>query len=128
MTSRSLPTVDPTQLEMMTGGDAELAAEALDIFRNQAEAWGRLLDPAGDPIAWSDACHAIKGSARSVGALALGEACDQAEALGRSGSVGRTQASVALGEVRERMADAIEALADLQHRLRLHRAFPRSRR
>ncbi len=117
------PIVDAGQLEMMTGGDAELAAEALGIFRSQTEVWGRLLDPVGDQISWADACHAIKGAANSVGAMALGEACGRAEKLGRSGEVSRTQASVALSEVKDRMYEAIEALAELQHRLTMHGRF-----
>lgn len=117
------PVVDASQLEMMTGGDAELAAEALDIFRSQTDVWSRLLDPAGEPGGWADACHAIKGAARSVGAMALGEVCGRAETLGRSGEVGRTQASVMLSEVKDRMYEAIEALAELQHRLLVHGRF-----
>ncbi len=115
--------VDASQLEMMTGGDTELAAEALDIFRSQTDVWGRLLDPAGEQVSWADACHAIKGAARSVGAMALGEVCDRAETLGRSDAVSRTQASVMLSEVKDRMYEAIEALAELQHRLMVHGRF-----
>lgn len=117
------PIVDASQLEMMTGGDAELAAEALDIFRSQTEVWSRLLDPAAGPESWADACHAIKGAARSVGAMALGEVCGRAETLGRSAAVSRTQASVMLSEVKDRMYEAIEALAEVQHRLMLHGRF-----
>ena len=37
--------IDIDHLLTMTGGDADLADEVLDIFRNQAEMWGRMLDP-----------------------------------------------------------------------------------
>lgn len=117
------PIVDASQLELMTGGDAELAAEALDIFRSQTEVWSRLLDPAGERQSWADACHAIKGAARSVGAMALGEVCGRAETLGRSAEVSRMQASVMLSEVKDRMYEAIEALAEVQHRLVMHGRF-----
>ena len=117
------PIVDASQLELMTGGDAELAAEALDIFRSQTEVWSRLLDPAAGRESWADACHAIKGAARSVGAMALGEVCGRAETLGRSPDVSRMQASVMLSEVKDRMYEAIEALAEVQHRLVMHGRF-----
>jgi HPt (histidine-containing phosphotransfer) domain-containing protein len=119
----AVPTIDAAQLELMTGGDAELAAEALGIFRNQTETWSRLLDPSADPGRWADACHAIKGAARSVGAMALGEACHAAEHLGRSGGATPLAASVALGAVRDRMNEAVEALAELEHRLLVRRRF-----
>ena len=63
-----MATVDLDQLRTMTSGDAELAVEALAIFRSQADLWGRMLDGNGDRQQWADACHTIKGAARSVGA------------------------------------------------------------
>jgi HPt (histidine-containing phosphotransfer) domain-containing protein len=115
--------VDLAQLELMTGGDAELAAEALGIFRSQADLWGQLLDSGAAPAQWADACHAIKGAARSVGAMDLGEACGRAEELGRSGDVSPVQASVAVSEVKDRLGEAIEALAHVEHQLMLNRTF-----
>ena len=115
--------VNLAQLELMTGGDAELAAEALGIFRSQAELWGQLLDSGADPAQWADACHAIKGAARSVGAMDLGDACGRAEELGRSGSVSPVQASVAVSEVKDRLGEAIELLAHVEHQLMLTRTF-----
>lgn len=116
--------IDISQLETMTMGDAELAAEALGIFRNQADLWTRMLDPSADPQQWADACHAIKGAARSIGAMPLGDACAAAEILGRSGSVSKAQAGVAISDVKDRLGEAIEAVADIEHKLLLSRAFP----
>ena len=59
--------IDISQLETMTGGDAALAFEALGIFRQSAEMWGRMLDPHAEAVQWADAAHGIKGAARSVG-------------------------------------------------------------
>ncbi len=120
MSAQPVPTVDVEQLRMMTGGDAPLAAEALGIFRQQAELWSRLLDPNSDAQQWADACHSIKGAARSVGAMALGEACAAGEALGRSGAASPVEAAVAVNAVRDRLGEAIEALAELEHRLMLY--------
>lgn len=116
--------VDLQQLKLMTSGDAELAAEALGIFRSQAEVWGPLLDPKQGAETWADACHAIKGAARSVGAMDLGEACANAETLGRSGEVSPAQAGVALSEVKDRLGAAIEAIAELEHKLTMTGKFP----
>src|SRR5689334_1655558 len=96
------------QLEVMTGGDADLAAEALGIFRQQADLWGRMLDPSADPAQWADAAHAIKGAARSVGCMELGEACAEAETLGRSGGATPARAAVAICAIKDRMGEAIE--------------------
>ena len=116
-------TVDLQQLSTMTGGDAALAAEAIGIFRQSAELWGRMLDPHSDADHWADAAHAIKGAARSVGAMPLGNACEAAERLGRSGAATTAQAVVALSSVKDRLGEAIEALAHVEHQLLMRRTF-----
>lgn len=118
-----MPVIDLTQLETMTGGDAPLAAEAIGIFRQSADLWGRMLDPQSDPDHWADAAHAIKGAARSVGAMALGDVCETAEKLGRSGSASPAQAGVALSAVKDHLGEAIEALAHIEHQLLMRRTF-----
>jgi HPt (histidine-containing phosphotransfer) domain-containing protein len=114
--------MDLSQLETMTGGDADLAVEAVGIFRSQAETWGRLLDPAAQPQQWADAAHAIKGAANSVGCMALGEACAAAETLGR-GAATLAQAGVAIAAVKDALGDAIEAIAHVEHQLLMKRTF-----
>jgi HPt (histidine-containing phosphotransfer) domain-containing protein len=118
-----MPVIDLAQLETMTGGDAPLAAEAIGIFRQSADLWGRMLDPHTEAEHWADAAHAIKGAARSVGAMDLGEACEAAEKLGRSGSATPAQAGVALSAVKDRLGEAIEALAHVEHQLQMRRTF-----
>lgn len=71
--------VDFDHLKAYTGGDEAITAEVLDLFSEQAELWTRLLDPQGDPSAWRDGAHTLKGSALGLGATALGEACAAAE-------------------------------------------------
>jgi HPt (histidine-containing phosphotransfer) domain-containing protein len=75
--------VDFGYLEGFAAGDRQVVAEELALFRQQAEAWAGSLD-AGDP-GWRDVVHTIKGSARGVGANALGDVCAEAEAAGPSG-------------------------------------------
>lgn len=115
--------IDIAQLEMMTGGDAALAVEALGIFRQSAEMWSRLLDPQADPEQWADAAHGIKGAARSIGAMALGDACETAEQLGRSGTVSRVEAAVAISAVKDTLGQALEAMAHVEHQLVMRRTF-----
>lgn len=115
--------IDLAQLEMMTAGDAELAVEALGIFRQSADMWSRLLDPQADPAQWADAAHGIKGAARSIGAMALGDACEAAETLGRKGTPTRVEAGVAISAVKDELGQALEALAHVEHQLLMRRSF-----
>lgn len=122
--NRAMATIiDLEQLSTMTGGDAELAVEALGIFRQSTELWGRMLDPAGEAEQWADAAHAIKGAARSVGLMALGDACEHAEKLGRSGEATPAQAGVAISAIKDRLGEAVEAIASVEHQLMMKRSF-----
>src|SRR6185503_5738816 len=71
--------VDFAYLETYAGGDMALVEEVLGLFREQAAMWVRLLDPRAAGEAWRDAAHTLKGSARSIGAGALADACEAAE-------------------------------------------------
>lgn len=115
--------LDIRQLSVMTGGDAALAVEALGIFRQSTDLWGRMLDPDQDRQHWADAAHAIKGAARSVGLMGLADACETAERLGRAGAVSPVQAGVALSDVKTRMGEAIEAIAHVEHQLMMRGSF-----
>lgn len=115
--------IDIDQLRIMTGDDAALAVEALGIFRQSADMWSRLLDPQGEPEHWADAAHGIKGAARSIGAMSLGDACEAAEMLGRSGAVSAVEAGVALSAVKDRLGEALEAMAHVEHQLVMKRTF-----
>ncbi len=115
--------IDLAQLETMTGSDPALAIEVLGIFRQSAELWSRMLDPASDPENWADAAHGIKGAARSVGAMGLGDVCETAERLGRSGTASNVAAGVALSAVKDRLGEALEAIAHIEHQLVMRRTF-----
>jgi HPt (histidine-containing phosphotransfer) domain-containing protein len=115
--------MDLSQLETMTGGDADLAVEALGIFRQSADLWGRALDPNAEAVQWADAAHGIKGAARSVGLMALGDACETLEHLGREGGATPAQAGVAISAVKDRLGEAVEAIAHVEHQLLMKRTF-----
>ena len=71
--------VDFAHLETYAAHDAALIEEVLGLFRQQAELWMPMLDPAAPAEGWRDAAHALKGSALGVGAFAFAEACSAAE-------------------------------------------------
>lgn len=70
--------VDFDYLETYAGGDRQVIAEVLALFQGQASIWASKLTNPGD--GWRDLNHTIKGAARGIGAVALGEVADRAEA------------------------------------------------
>lgn len=70
--------VDFDYLETYAGGDRQVVAEVLALFQGQAKIWAAKLSSPGD--GWRDLNHTIKGAARGIGAVALGDAADRAEA------------------------------------------------
>ena len=72
--------VDFAYLETYCAGDMALVDEVLGLFREQAAIWSPLMDPHAPSEGWRDAVHTLKGAARGVGAVQLGQACEAAEA------------------------------------------------
>lgn len=117
----TIATLDRDHLDRMTGSDRGLQAEILSLFRHQAELWGRLLDPKAPSDGWADAAHTLKGSARSIGALALAKACQDVEAAGREGALSQLEVSVKLSAVRDALDATTAEIAKLDHELSLAR-------
>lgn len=115
--------LDLAHLQAMTGGDVGLAVEVLEIFKGQADTWGRLLDPRADAGQWADAAHTLKGAALSIGAGRLAAICAETEALGRGGPVSPARASLALNDLREELNVVRESVARLAHTLSVSGAF-----
>ena len=109
--------VDFEHLERYAAGDAALIEEVRGLFRQQAELWLPLLDPAGPAESWRDAAHALKGSALGVGACRLAAAGGAAETEG-SGDPGAR--SLQLERVRTALAAALHAIAAYLHERALH--------
>ncbi len=99
--------VDFGYLEEFAAGDQQVVDEVLALFREQAGLWSAMLDPASE--GWRDAVHTIKGAARGVGAFALGDACEQAEAAGAQGLAG----------VRDALDTALQDVAAYAHEMAL---------
>ena len=109
--------IDLDHLLSMTGGDADLAEEVIDIFRQQAAIWSRLLDPRAEPSQWADAAHTLKGAALSIGANELAEVCQKAETAGRELPPTVAGAAVLLNDVKDQIAMALEACGRATHAL-----------
>lgn len=102
----------------MTGGDADLAEEVLDIFESQTETWGRMLTAETSQLDWADAAHTLKGAALSIGANELAEICRTTETLGRGeATLTRVHAATILSELRECLNATLDACARARHAL-----------
>lgn len=122
--NQTQPVMDAEHLSAMTGADAALAIEVIDIFRQQTDIWLRMLDAASPQQQWTDAAHSLKGSALSVGAKRLAAACAVLEQKGRSESIiGTTEAATMISGVKDEIGPAIEASARLAHQLSLSGRF-----
>jgi HPt (histidine-containing phosphotransfer) domain-containing protein len=62
--------LDTGHLRGFTGGDSDLEAQVLEIFRSSAPAYLSALE-AADDAAWKGCAHKLKGAARGIGALRL---------------------------------------------------------
>ncbi len=95
--------LDRDHLAQYTGGDAALEAELFGLLTSQIDnCIGKMRD-AADASAWQTAAHTLKGAARGVGAMALGEACAAAET--------RPQDEAALAAVIAEAEKACKAMA-----------------
>jgi HPt (histidine-containing phosphotransfer) domain-containing protein len=95
--------VDFSYLEGFAAGDETLVDEVLELFREQSAIWGAML--IADHEGWRDAVHTLKGAARGVGAVALGDACEACEATGAGG----------LPQVRDALDAALQDIAAYAH-------------
>lgn len=108
----SLPVLDLAHLSAMAGGDRELSLEVIEIFREQAQLWSRLLDPRSEASQWSDAAHTLKGASLGIGALKLAAICERAEKAGRSDAPpSPAHAAVLLNDIKDALGETLEAAA-----------------
>lgn len=95
--------IDWDHLSLQTFADGDLQIELLTLFDSQAaDAVARLAESAGEDQnrAGRDLAHTLKGSARAVGAFALGAAAEAYEAALSAGA----------GDLAERLRDLERAL------------------
>lgn len=104
--------VDLEHLSQYTSGDAALEDELFAMFLENGEHYVGLMSGAADQTAWRNASHALKGSARGIGAVRVAKLSAVAEA----------RRTLPTGEDRNRIVrDLHEALAEV-------RGFASSRR
>jgi HPt (histidine-containing phosphotransfer) domain-containing protein len=75
------PTFDHSYFDQYTSGDEDLQREVIGLFFTQVKTLMADLKPEGTPGEWRGAAHAIKGGAKGLGLVALGNWCEQLEAL-----------------------------------------------
>jgi HPt (histidine-containing phosphotransfer) domain-containing protein len=73
--------IDHAHLARYTFGNRALEVEVLKLFAGQAPETLAQLQAAATEKAWREAAHTLKGSARAVGAFAVAERAERAEAL-----------------------------------------------
>ena len=89
--SHSFPVLDVEHLRTVCGGDLEFEREIIGDFMAQVDPlYGSLAAAvaANDAAGIRFAAHSLKGSSRSLGAVALAEACARLESMGQSGDLG----------------------------------------
>lgn len=101
--------LDLAHLDRQTFGDRDFAREILGLYLDHVAKCLADLKAAADAKAWRDTAHALKGTSRNVGAVALGELAAEAERLGGAGS-DRDRAT-ALARIEEGVARVGEAIA-----------------
>lgn len=80
--------LDRTVLAAATFGNKELEHEVLGMFVRQSEQMLSRLQGEATPEAQAEILHTLKGSARSIGALAVAEICQRLETeLGEGGAI-----------------------------------------
>ena len=99
--------IDFAHLRRMTLGDAALEREVLGMFSAQASRLVKSL--AAQAADAAVLAHTLKGSARAVGAFAVGDAAAHLETLIRSGS-DRAEALSELDDAIMQARSAIEAM------------------
>lgn len=87
--------VDLVHLARYTLGDRSLEREVLKLFLTQSRIYLSRLESAADDKTWQDTAHAIKGSARGIGAWQVAGAAEAVEVLkGRTLKSGRKKQAI----------------------------------
>jgi two-component system sensor histidine kinase/response regulator len=105
--------VDVSVLEKLVGDDPEVIRDFLGDFQLSATKIARALTAAyvhGRPAQASEQAHKLKSSARSMGALALGELCAEIECAGNSN--GGSETLTLLMPMFEQELHAVNAFLD----------------
>ncbi|MGE0232271.1 MAG: Hpt domain-containing protein [Flavobacteriaceae bacterium] len=103
--------IDLVHLARQTFGDPDLEREVLHLFVTQSRLYLARLMSASSKKRWLESAHTIKGSARSIGAGAVADAAERAEATPyRKGSAAVASAAARLQAEVEQANRFIEEL------------------
>lgn len=72
--AKSVPLIDPVQLNRRTHGNASLQVEVLSLFGNEVERLMRQVEDALDPQMRGERLRALVGIARNTGAMRIAQA------------------------------------------------------
>ena len=103
--------IDRVHLARYTLGNLALDIEILGLFAMQAPETLAQIANAQTEKAWRDAVHTLKGSARAVGAVRLGDVAERAEALKTGAS--EIARGAAIEALRGALDDALQYIARL---------------
>ncbi|WP_108883162.1 Hpt domain-containing protein [Anderseniella sp. Alg231-50] len=101
--------VDLAHLDQYTLGDHSLQSELLQLFRVQLKDQTQELVSCADAAAWKSAVHTLKGAARSVGAVQVGDVAEAMEQVAFSDEAGRAAVLSRLIAVRADFEAQIDA-------------------
>lgn len=105
--------VDLVHLSKYTLGDRSLECELLGLFRCQCGVYLERLETAASLSEWQEAAHGLKGSARGIGAWAVGDLAETAEQLSELDGASREEALMKVrGAIDETIAHVLILLAD----------------
>lgn len=114
---RAATPIDWSHLSRFTLGDRNLEREVLGLFAKEAPRYLARMQAAASRKDWIDAAHTLKGSARAVGAWAVADCAEAAEALQISAQ--REAATGAVNELNLTTAHGVrQALERLQEAVR----------
>ncbi|MBL4863660.1 MAG: Hpt domain-containing protein [Rhodobiaceae bacterium] len=105
--------VDLVHLSKYTLGDRSLECELLGLFRSQSGVYLQRLETAASLAEWKDVAHSLKGSARGIGAWAVGDQAEMAEQMADLDGASREDALIKVrGAIDETIAHVAVLLAD----------------
>lgn len=116
--------IDWAHLSRYTMNDKALEQEVLGLFAMEAPRYLAQLQSAGSHKAWIEAAHTLKGSARAVGAWAIAECAQAAEAVELSAErehakgpdCASARATHSADQALERLSEAVRrTLAYIEH-------------
>ena len=100
--------IDHEHLEKYVVGDDALRDEILMIFQEQVSTILDQFDVHADDDTWTDTAHLLKGTARGVGAWALGDLCAEAMTLIEQTENLRSKREEIIKKIRESGNAAVE--------------------